>query len=493
MPRGSRTRKKDSLKIGFYTPEEVQIIENYKIKFCTTHSVSGTKFDEMIQHSERGGNGDFPVPPDVITKVDFWNEIYALMPDRDRRSVYRFMRRHFQASTQKAHDWTPEQEEELISLHAQHGPKWTYIGRLIGRSDDDVTQRWKNKLEHKGVMNRGNWDADETKTFLDAMESSWVNMKPLLGATAGKDFYELDERLVSWGNVSKAMGHRRSRQQCADKWRKIIKQVKTMRANGFPDAVFDVEAAVKNSANWSGRQAKTSEYVVEEEDEEDEENAGDGDDHPRLSGFLSNIAQPVSQSSRKAEPGHETQSEAGAETEQPDLPNKSKKPKRKRPETPPDAHDETQAEVDAEPELPRSFKKSKRHHVQQPSSDAAEAVMAPATPKKSKAERKKEKKELREREERERIEAETEAKLKAGEKAARKEAKRLGKAEMRKRKEEEARLAAQESSPEPPQKRKAPKKAKQALSDEPEHHDHYSGSEDDGDVPMKYESGSGEL
>jgi hypothetical protein len=32
-------------------------------------------------------------------------------------------------------------------------------------------------------------------------------LKPMLAGKAGKDMYELDERLIVWGNISKEMGH----------------------------------------------------------------------------------------------------------------------------------------------------------------------------------------------------------------------------------------------------------------------------------------------
>jgi hypothetical protein len=459
VPRGFRTREKDSLKIGFYTPEEVEKIETFKINFCTSHNLPSTTFDEMVQHSERGGNGDFPVSTEVTTKGDFWNEIYGLVPDRDRRSVYRFMRRHFQVSAQRAHDWSREQEEELISLVGQHGPKWTYIGRLIGRSDDDVTQRWKNKLEHQGTMNQGAWDEDETLTFLDAMEASWVNMKPLLAEKAGKDLYDLDEKLVAWGNVSQAMGYRRSRQQCADKWRKIVKQVKTLRANGMPDAVFDVKAAVKNVANRNGRFNRKSAAFVDEEDEDNEDpetTKRDPENNPELAKVLSNLGQARNQ----AEP------EPELPDPEPESTKKSKKSKfkRKREGAAVQLDKEPQAEV-GEPELPPTSNKSRLQHTQNTVSDAVEEPTSSLATKKTKAERKREKKERKEQQEREHQEQEerehqeqeerehqeqeereqeqeiAEAKARKDAKAARKEAKRLRK--------EEARLAAEAESPEP--------------------------------------------
>jgi hypothetical protein len=525
IPRGSRTREKDSLKIGFYTPEEVEKIETFKLNFCTTHGLPSTTFDEMVQHSERGGNGDFPVSTDVISKYDFWNEIYSLVPDRDRRSVYRFMRRHFQTSTQKAHDWSKKQEDELIRLVAHHGPKWTYIGKLIGRSDDDVTQRWKNKLEHQGTMNQGPWGEDETKTFLEAMEASWHNMKPLLEKSTGKDFYDLDEKMVVWGNVSKEMGHRRSRQQCSDKWRKIVKQVRTMRANGMPDAVFDPKMAAKTAANWNGRLAanqKSAEFVDEDDDnvtnEGPESTNPRSETNPEHAQQLSGLAHSVPGSENEAEPDHGAQSRAESGPELPEPPKKSKKSKSKRKrgeEADSDAavqpDSQTQAGEGGEPELPPTLKKSKRRHTNAPSDAVEEPSSSLTTPKKTKAERKREKKEQQERED----QAIAEAKAKKDEKAARKQAKRA-------EKDEEARLAAHAEIPESPKNKKSSKKSKQASSDETDSRNTAQSSRsnsdssnlpaelfsaavasdqdlsdsdgvDDSDVQMKYESDSDEL
>ncbi|KAJ9488484.1 hypothetical protein VN97_g4830 [Penicillium thymicola] len=431
--RGSRTREKDNLRIGFYTPEEVRKIEAYKLNFCTVHGIASAKFDEMVQHSERGANGEFPVSSGVISKSDFWDEIYALVPDRDRRSVYRFMRRHFQTSAQKAHDWSKEQDDELIELHAKHGPKWTYIGKLIGRSDDDVTQRWKNKLEHQGTMNQGAWAEEETRIFLDAVESTWNTMKPMLADKAGNDMYELDERLIVWGNISKEMRHMRSRQQCADKWRKVVKTVMTMRANGNPGAVFDPKLAAKKSANWNLRleaQRKSSQFVNEDSDDDEATETTKRALEPNGEVAPSPIA------NTNVESVHDAQSEEG----EPDLPEHPKKAKK--------------------------TKSKRKHNEYLASGPVKEAPSSPATSKKSKEERKREKKERREKKRQEQIEQEAQE-----DKAARKERKRRRKEEKKRKRLEEEEANKPSSSdaeaPEPPKKKKKSKKQKQASSDSP--------------------------
>lgn len=270
--RGARIGGKDNLKVGFFVPAEIEKLEKFKLDFCNAHRLSGEQFDTMVQHSERDG-GDFPCPDSITSKNEFWADIYGTLPDRDRRSVNRFMRRHFQVTTQKPHEWTDEQDEELVQLHAEHGPKWVFIAKLLGRSDDDVTQRWKNKLEHRDTMRRGPWDKDELRAFMDAMQQIWEGYRQILHDNAGNDVYEMDEKLVGWGGVSNTLNNVRSRQQCADKWRKIRKAVLAKRRDGFPDAVFDYTKVAKKSARHAASSAKSSEYVVEDGDDDD--NVGD--------------------------------------------------------------------------------------------------------------------------------------------------------------------------------------------------------------------------
>ncbi|KAI9373270.1 hypothetical protein BJX61DRAFT_390032 [Aspergillus egyptiacus] len=201
---------------GAFKPDEVETLEAFKIDFCNTNGCSTVTFDLMVQH---GMDGPWP-GQQWIAKKKFWKTVHTLLPDRDRRSVYRFMKRHFQGSDQKPHEWTEEQEDELVELYKKHGPKWTLLAELLGRSSDDVVQRWKNRLEHRGTMNTGSWTEEELSALQNALRSSWTKLKEE-GYDVGENIYEMDESLISWTVVSANMQHRRSRQQCADKWRRI--------------------------------------------------------------------------------------------------------------------------------------------------------------------------------------------------------------------------------------------------------------------------------
>lgn len=271
--RGSRPGGKDNLKVGFFTPDEVEKVENFKIYWSNMHGIGHTTFNQMIQHSEREG-ADWPGPPDAPSKHELWTDVYAVLPDRDRRSLYRFARRHFQIPGQKAHEWTKEQDEELVELMKQHPAKYALIGKMLGRSDDDVTQRWKNRLQHREKMNHGNWNLVETLGFMTSLQDFFEAHKEISPATAGKDIYEMDQKVIPWGSVSDSIGNSRSRQQCADKWRKICVKVKAERAKGNQDYVFDPLATVEKTSRWKERSCGSKSEDRVSEDDEDDNNEG---------------------------------------------------------------------------------------------------------------------------------------------------------------------------------------------------------------------------
>ena len=276
---GERTNRQGKL-TGLFTPEEVRALEDFKTEFCNAHGLPAAAFESMLHHN-RQDKVPFPYQDTVMSKNRFWQQIYHVVPDRDQRSVYRFMKRHFPCSTQQPHHWTEEQDEELISLHSQYGPKWFRIARLLGRSDDDVVQRWKNKLEHRYKMRRGPWLQEEVEALLETLAKVWKSLKAD-GNDVGKDIYEMRESLIAWGFVSDQLNNSRSRQQCADKWRKITYKIMKERVlNGNPDAVSNPAAESRCSRTKpkspaervrkaKKRSYKSAEFVHSDEDSDNE-------------------------------------------------------------------------------------------------------------------------------------------------------------------------------------------------------------------------------
>lgn len=265
-------RKGRNATVGFFTAEEVQMIEKFKVDFCNLNGLGPKEFDRLVQHSARSSDHQWPLSVDACSKKHFWDQIYELAPGRDKRSLYRFMRRHFQDSGQKAHDWTAEQDEELIDLISQMPGKYAEIAGLLGRSDDDVVQRWKNRLEHRNSMNTGHWTEHELTELLDEIAGFFAAYKKENPDSGCKDLYGMPDGVVSWTAVSKSMGNARTRQQCADKWRKIRNRVQEDRAEGNPNAVYDVTAEAMKPRRKGARNAPKSSYLVEEDDDDDDTN-----------------------------------------------------------------------------------------------------------------------------------------------------------------------------------------------------------------------------
>ncbi|KAF7177205.1 hypothetical protein CNMCM7691_005027 [Aspergillus felis] len=292
VARGPRKGKTEKM-IGFFAPSEVSALETFKLQFCNEHAISSERFDRMVQHVDRRKDSGWPCDESIIKKPDFWQQIYDVLPSRDRRSVYRFMRRHFQDSSQKPHHWTHEQDDELIDLVGRYGPRFAHIAKILGRVEDDVVQRWKNRLEHRTTMRRGAWSEEEVRGLLDALQASWNNLKRD-GQDVGRDIYEMDEGLISWGTVSNKLQNCRSRQQCADKWRKIRRKIMGQRSTGNQNAVYDPATEAKPQGRAKSitlaeqmemeRMLKSSEYVDSEDgDEEDmEQSAGIESQSPEI-------------------------------------------------------------------------------------------------------------------------------------------------------------------------------------------------------------------
>lgn len=442
--RGPRIGGKDNdKKIGFFTADEVNLLEGHKVLFCNTHNFANdtSRFDAMVQHSDRSGV-DFPCPPEICTKPNFWAEIYTLIPSRDRRSVYRFMRRHFQDSKQKAHDWTPEQDKELIELMELHPNKFAHIAKLLGRSDDDVTQRWKNRLQHRDKQNRGAWTEPELRGLQAAVQTAWKVNSMQAPNLAGKDVYQMDEKHVAWGAVSDSMNNARSRQQCADKWRKIRKHVLTLRATTDPEAEFDPVDSARRSTRWGDNNMLKAKSHITVKDDDDETDidvqqipaSTPGSGKPPKVGFMDFIK---SLSSRVAN------DPTSAPSSQPQPQSIDRVGDNEKPSEA-DVNDVTEA---TEPTKTKKSKKRKHSEVAPVAETELPSPVKSQTGEKDKtekSEKKRRKKERKEREKREREEAE-QAAAKEAEEAAAKEAEKTAAKRAKKAAKEAEKAAAKEA------------------------------------------------
>ncbi|RDW72320.1 MYB DNA-binding domain protein [Aspergillus mulundensis] len=301
---------------GAFLPDEVTALEDYKVQFCNSHRCPTATFDLMVQH---GKEGPFPGPVGVPKRI-FWQDIHKILPDRDRRSVYRFMKRHFQASDQKAHDWTEEQEDELVELYQKHGPKFAQIAEILGRGSDDVVQRWKNRLEHRDTMKTGAWSDEEMGLLKAALRAAWSKMKDN-GYDVGENIFEMDESLISWSQISSSLEHVRSRQQCADKWRryKQLAVAPTSQPNSRATSrVRSVTPSTKKRRTHFARNRKSSAYVLNSDEESEPESGSKPTSSTLAHGQGTGSGpQPSKQTSpnEKSRPREETQATPSSDSE----------------------------------------------------------------------------------------------------------------------------------------------------------------------------------
>ncbi|KAI7977354.1 hypothetical protein EIK77_004770 [Talaromyces pinophilus] len=225
---------------GLFSPEEIETLEQFKLEFCNKYHITGDMFDASVQSVRSSKNGIFLENSPIVEYKDFWKAIYETIPVRDQKSINRFCRRHF-SNAYKPHQWTNEDDDELERLQAIHGTKFAIIARDMERTYDDVVQRWKNKVELRHTMKMGPWDDDEIYKLVEQLEET-RRQHLAQGKTeeeVGREIYEMPDEFCYWGSICKKFEGTRSRQQLADKWRKVKRVVLERRADGYEDAVWD--------------------------------------------------------------------------------------------------------------------------------------------------------------------------------------------------------------------------------------------------------------
>jgi len=71
-----------------------------------------------------------------VDGIKKWSEISRLMeqdhniPGRNGKQCRERYHNHLKGGIRRD-KWTPEEEDQLVALHAQHGNRWSYISKLI--------------------------------------------------------------------------------------------------------------------------------------------------------------------------------------------------------------------------------------------------------------------------------------------------------------------------------------------------------------------------
>lgn len=79
-----------------------------------------------------------------------WSKISDFLPGRAGKQCRERFVNHLDPNLKKGAEWTDDEEAILISLHKNHGNKWTLIAnQLHGRSDNDVKNHFNSTISRK--------------------------------------------------------------------------------------------------------------------------------------------------------------------------------------------------------------------------------------------------------------------------------------------------------------------------------------------------------
>ncbi|KZS96158.1 hypothetical protein SISNIDRAFT_548255 [Sistotremastrum niveocremeum HHB9708] len=125
-----------------------------------------------------------------------WKAIASeFVPERSNKACRKACRwLHSLSPTIKKTTWTAEEDNLLLRLHSEHGPRWSVIARCIpGRTDDACSKRYREALDP--TLNKSEWLPHEDEMLLEL-------------------YKKLDGK---WSKVGHEMG--RSGLGCRNRWR----------------------------------------------------------------------------------------------------------------------------------------------------------------------------------------------------------------------------------------------------------------------------------
>lgn len=209
---------------GPFTGAETSKLEEYREAYCEENAISEWKFNELVQAKVR----DKPKAPGM------WLGMYELLPYRKKQSIQRFCRRRFHNFEARG-AWTAEDDELLGKAVEEKGKSWVAVGQIMGRSQEDVRDRYRNYHVNAEHRNKEAWTDLEIRNLVRAVLECIQYMKQervrlWQASYEGRDLPDMppelqqdedDLKLINWQSVSDRMHGTRSRLQCSFKWAHI--------------------------------------------------------------------------------------------------------------------------------------------------------------------------------------------------------------------------------------------------------------------------------
>jgi hypothetical protein len=206
---------------GPFTEREKVKLTRFKRRFCNDHSISEFEFNKLMTLLGRRDGSDWPNPD--VTKTGLRDMFYDVLPDRNKKSMNRYRERYFQNVEQDT-EWTEKHINELRSLVKEKGRKWVEIAEVLGRTQDSVYQKWKNRIRQGDAQRFDRWEEEEIQALILAVKQCKT------AAGVAQDISS-DDR-VNWTSVSDLLGKRRNAQQCSTFWKRVYRKREEAKARG---------------------------------------------------------------------------------------------------------------------------------------------------------------------------------------------------------------------------------------------------------------------
>jgi hypothetical protein len=97
------------------------------------------EYDEFVQWLSLGSKEE----KHILRKEKFFKLLAGVLPNRSPMSCYRFVLRSYNSFNHQG-EWTPEDVERLLNLVAKYGRQWVRIGKEMGRTSDNVYDKYRS-------------------------------------------------------------------------------------------------------------------------------------------------------------------------------------------------------------------------------------------------------------------------------------------------------------------------------------------------------------
>ncbi|TQN73509.1 DNA-binding protein REB1 [Colletotrichum shisoi] len=205
---------------GQFSVDEMRMLSEAVEKYRDEHGLSQKEMNDRIQMRNRKkaekSNGAKSLVFDSQQFQDMWAAICAGVPNRRRQKIIDVARQEFHNFKARGGGWTTQEDARLEELHTKHEGSWVKIADEMNRHPNDVRDRYRNYVICGGVESRMKWTEEEERELVEHVVASLRRIDRLPGNSQKSPL-----TFLNWQSISELMGHRRSRLQCAKKFKTL--------------------------------------------------------------------------------------------------------------------------------------------------------------------------------------------------------------------------------------------------------------------------------